>query len=66
MPRDDQKSDMPRLISRAEVAKILGVGRATISRYEQMEEFPRRVNLPGGAVRYVAGEISSYIETRRA
>lgn len=61
----EKANALPRLISRADLSSILGVSRATISRYESHESFPRRIVMPGGQVRFVLSEVKSYIETLR-
>lgn len=53
------------LLTRAELAKLLGVSPQTVSRYEANPDFPRRIVLPGGNVRYLLSDITSYIEALR-
>lgn len=62
---DIAANELPKLVDRAQVAEILGVSRSTITRYEKAPEFPSRVILPGGSVRYLLSDLTSYIDAMR-
>ena len=53
------------LITRAQLAKLLGVSLQTVSRYESDPTFPRRIVLPGGNIRYLLSDITEYVTALR-
>ena len=53
-----------RLLRRQEVERIVGLGRSSIYRQMQAEDFPRSVKISRGAVRWRASDIKAWMDSR--
>lgn len=57
-----QPEGLPRMLSRAEVSRLLGVSDNTLRRMIRAGELPRPLTLPGGSHRYLESEIRAFQE----
>ena len=59
-------SELPRLLTRAEVARALGVDVSSLSRWEKRGAGPRNIRLGDQIVRYDAADVAAFIESRKS
>ena len=59
------RATLPQLVSRADVAKLLGVDISTLDRWARKGEGPQPLKLGGQTVRYDLADVAVYLSERK-
>lgn len=60
-----ETNSTPRTLGRAEVAKLIGRGLATVDNYRQKGILPPEFKLPSGAVRWFESDILDWLRSHQ-
>lgn len=64
--RDSGPREAPHLLTRSELAQLLGVDASTLSRWANNGVGPRCIRLAAGTLRYDLADVVAFIETRKS